>query len=90
MSKISYPNLIKDIANSYREATGTTELVAIGELADKIEEAIESAGKASQKTLSAEGNIRIILPVYTDLPVVQSNNNNNISVNTTVTLESEG
>lgn len=44
MSKISYPQLIKNIANTYRNATGSTEPVVIGELTSKLAEAMNNTG----------------------------------------------
>lgn len=42
MSKISYPQLVKNLADAYRLATGNTEPIIIGELSNKITTAIES------------------------------------------------
>ncbi len=43
MSRISYPQLVKNIADAYREATDSEESVAIGELVDKLAEAMNNA-----------------------------------------------
>lgn len=40
MAKITYPQLIKNIADAYRQGTGSTEQIAISELTSKIYEAI--------------------------------------------------
>lgn len=40
MAKITYPQLIKNIADAYRLGTGFTEQIAVSELSDKIYEAI--------------------------------------------------
>ncbi len=44
MSKISSSQLIKNIANTYRNTTGSSELVAIGELTDKLADAMNNTG----------------------------------------------
>lgn len=44
MNKISYPQLIKDVADTYRDATGSLEPVVIGELTSKLAEAMSSTG----------------------------------------------
>jgi hypothetical protein len=36
MSKISYPQVVKDVANAVRTGTDTTDLIPVGELADTI------------------------------------------------------
>ena len=40
MSKISYPQLVKNIVDAYRYATNTTDKVLAGELVDKLIEAM--------------------------------------------------
>lgn len=55
MNKISYPQLLKDIADAYREATGSSEPVVIGELANKIKEAIENKETSQTSTSLDEG-----------------------------------
>lgn len=42
MSKISYPQLVKNIADAYRSVTNTTDLILAGELVDKLIEAMQS------------------------------------------------
>ena len=89
MSKIAYTQLVKNIANSYRNATGSSELVAVGELADKIEKAIASADTSNTqyKSISCEtGVTEVILPVITD-PVAVEINNGNIEIETSATVE---
>lgn len=44
MNKISYPQLIKDVADTYRDATGSLEPVVVGELTSKLAEAMSSTG----------------------------------------------
>ena len=44
MNKISYPQLIKDVADTYRDAVGSSEPVVIGELTSKLAEAMNSTG----------------------------------------------
>jgi hypothetical protein len=44
MNKISYPQLVKDIADAYRNAIGSTDPITIGELANKVGEAISNGG----------------------------------------------
>ena len=44
MSKISYPQLVKNLADAYRTAIGSTEPIVVGELANKVTEAIGSGG----------------------------------------------
>lgn len=89
MSKISYPQLIKNIANTYRNATGSTEPVVVGELTSKLAEAMNNNNQNSiaQKTISCENNIEVIHPVYANAETKV--NNNNITVKTNVVLESE-
>ena len=43
MGKISYPQLVKNVADAYRESTNTSEPIAIGNLVYKITEAISSS-----------------------------------------------
>ena len=43
MGKISYPQLVKNIADAYRSATNTSEPIAIGNLVYKVTEAISSS-----------------------------------------------
>lgn len=40
MAKLTYPQLVKNIADAYRQGTGSTEQIAISELTSKIYEAI--------------------------------------------------
>ena len=44
MSKISYPQLVKNLADAYRTAIGSTEPIVIGELTAKVTEAMNSGG----------------------------------------------
>ena len=44
MSKISYPQLVKNLADAYRTAIGSTDPIAIGELTTKVTEAMNSGG----------------------------------------------
>lgn len=44
MSKISYPQLVKDIADAYRSVTKTTEPIIVGELVAKLTEAMSDSG----------------------------------------------
>jgi hypothetical protein len=44
MSRISYPQLVKDIADALRIATNTTEPIVVGELANKVVEAANNSG----------------------------------------------
>ena len=64
MSKIAYTQLVKNIADSYRNATGSSELVAVGELANKIEKAIASADTSNTQyksiTYNADNTITLI------------------------------
>lgn len=88
MSKISYPQLIKNIANIYRNATGSSEPVAIGELAGKIGEAIRSGSSSgTASAMSVENSVEVIQPVYVNTEI--EINNSNMTVETTVALESE-
>lgn len=43
MSKVSYPQVVKDVANAIRTATDTTDLIPVGGLADSIIAAIENS-----------------------------------------------
>lgn len=91
MSKISYPQLIKNIANAYRNTTGSSEPVAIGELASKISEAIASTdtNNTQYKSISCKAGIAgVILPVNAG-PVTVEINNSNIEIETSVAIESE-
>lgn len=90
MSKISYPKLVKNIADAFRIATGTTEPIAVGELSTKIGEAIGSGGgSTTTPTISCEAGVaEVILPVILD-PVTAEINNSNIQIETSVALESE-
>lgn len=47
MSKISYPQLVKNLADAYRVVTGTTDPIFIGELVNKITEAMMNSGGMS-------------------------------------------
>jgi hypothetical protein len=44
MSKISYPQLVKNIADAYRSATNTTDPIVVGELTEKLTEAMNNSG----------------------------------------------
>lgn len=44
MSKISYPQLVKNLADAYRTTTGSTEPIVIGELVTKVTEAMNGCG----------------------------------------------
>ena len=89
MSKISYPQLIKNIADTYRDATGSSEPVVIGELTSKLTEAMNNNNQNStvQKTISCEAGVEVIQPVYANTEI--EINNSNMTVETTVALESE-
>ena len=48
MSKISYPELVKNLADAYRTAIGSTEPIVVGELTAKVTEAMNSGGDCIQ------------------------------------------
>lgn len=88
MNKISYPQLIKNIADAYRNATGSSEPVVIGELTSKLAEAMNNNNQNSiaQKTISVQSGVEVIQPVYANTEI---NISNNMTVETSVALESE-
>lgn len=61
MSKISYPQFVKDIADTYREATGTSEPVAVGEFTNKLTEVLSATGIIYKTiTYNEDGSITLI------------------------------
>jgi hypothetical protein len=52
MNKISYPQLVKDIADAYRNAIGSTDSITIGELANKVGEAISRGNSIRYKSIT--------------------------------------
>jgi hypothetical protein len=52
MNKISYPQLVKDIADAYRNAIGSTDSITIGELANKVGEAISRGNSIHYKSIT--------------------------------------
>ena len=51
MSKISYPQLVKNLANAYRVAVGSTEPIVVGELTAKVTEAMGSGVSVKYKSI---------------------------------------
>jgi hypothetical protein len=52
MNKISYPQLVKDIADAYRNAIGSTDPITIGELANKVGETISRGNSIHYKSIT--------------------------------------
>lgn len=48
MNKISYPQLVKNIADAYRTVIGSTDPIVIGELTTKVTEAMNSGGSTGE------------------------------------------
>ena len=86
MSKISYPQLVKNIADTFRIVTGTTGPIVIGELTNKIGETILSGSGETQKSMSIESGVEVIQPVYANTEI---NISSNVSIETSAALESE-
>jgi hypothetical protein len=61
MNKISYPQLVKDIADAYRNAIGSTDSITIGELANKVGEAISRGNSICYKSITYNENNSITL-----------------------------
>ena len=87
MSKISYPQLVKNIADTFRAVTGTTDPIVIGELTNKISETISSGSGEIQKPILVENSVEVILPVIAEPLIAKTSNN--VIVETSVVLESE-
>lgn len=83
--KITYPQLVKNIADALRTATGSTEPIAVGELPNKVTEAIGSGGGSTQKPMTVETGVEVVQPVYANTEI--EINNGNLTVETNVALE---
>ena len=64
MSKISYPQLVKNLADAYRAAIGNTDPIVIGELTAKVTEAMSTGGGKDVKfksiTYNEDNSITIV------------------------------
>ena len=85
--KISYPQLVKNIADAFRTATGSTEPIVVGELPNKLTEAITSGGGSTQQPMTVETGVEVTQPVYANVEI--EINNGNMTVETGVAIESE-